>query len=249
MIIQTLSKKLVQFYQLLGFNRLSIKNLSTTGTNFNKPKFLDSTTLVQEHFDVISSNHPSRHTIQQALEKLKNQPALIIETGSSAWGVNSSVLFDNYVNSFGGEFQTVDLRLHPMLKLKGKLSPKSTLNCDNSVNFLKRWSLKNPNKKIDLLYLDSWDVVWNNPDPSGLHGLAEYLVAAKHLKKGSLLLIDDTPSSEKFFLSNISDKNAFSEYYRDNNFYPGKGSLVKQHLISLKLGHEVAHDYQLLWEF
>ena len=103
--------------------------------------------------------------------------------------------------------------------------------------------------KIDLLYLDSWDVEWSNPNPSGLHGLAEFLSASSHMKKGSLLLIDDTPKDENFYIASSVDKPAFSDYFIKNGFYPGKGSLVRQLLLSLGRGKEIAHEYQLLWEF
>ncbi len=43
-----------------------------------------------------------------AIELLGDRPARILETGSSAWGTNSSLLFDSYVHRFGGEFYTID---------------------------------------------------------------------------------------------------------------------------------------------
>jgi hypothetical protein len=40
----------------------------------------------------------------------------ILETGSSAHGINSSMLFSNYIKVFGGKFDTVDI--NPTIKKK-----------------------------------------------------------------------------------------------------------------------------------
>ena len=67
--------------------------------------FSDPETLVDFHFRNFSSrDHPCRPTLETALIHLDKKPAVIIETGSSAWGTNSSYLFDSYVTSFGGAF-------------------------------------------------------------------------------------------------------------------------------------------------
>lgn len=228
---------------------LSIKGISARGVNNSRTRYLDYQTLLSKHFEEIANlDHPCRLTLGEALKKLNKKPAVIVETGSSAWGTNSSVLFDSYVNSFGGSFETVDLRIQPLVNLKTKCSPHTLLYCDDSVSFLKKWSLRNPNQKIDLLYLDSWDVDWKNPDVSGIHGLSEFLAVSNHLKTGSLLLIDDTPKDEKSFLVDW-EKPSFLNYYSNHGFYPGKGALVKQLLLSLGRGHEICHGYQLLWEF
>jgi len=235
---------------LLKFKTFNINGLSVFGTNKSTVQFVDVTQLIKFHFEEKSSpNHICRSTLHEALSRLSEKPALIVETGSSAWGTNSSLLFDGYVRSFGGSFETVDLRVEPLLMLQNQCSSNTQLHCGDSVSFLKEWSSKNSGVKIDLLYLDSWDVEWSNPNPSGLHGLAEFLASSSHMQKGSLLLIDDTPKNENFYIAASEDRQAFSEYFVRNSFYPGKGSLVRQLLLSLGRGKEIAHEYQLLWEF
>jgi hypothetical protein len=206
--------------------------------------------VVSHHFDVHSTpNHVCRKTLHTALKMLNAESALIIETGSSAWGSNSSLLFDAYVRRFGGNFESVDLRIEPSVQLQKKCSSRTILHCDDSVHFLQKWSGNHPAQKIDLLYLDSWDVNWVDPTPSALHGLAEFLAASTHLKNGSLLLVDDTPASPEFFISAQSELGAFIKYQSIHGFYPGKGSLIKKLLQSLGRGKEIMHNYQLLWQF
>ncbi len=246
-LFKKIARKVALFQKFKTFN---INGLSVFGTKKSTVNFDDVTQLIKFHFEENSSpNHICRSTLHEALTRLSGEPALIVETGSSAWGTNSSLLFDGYVRSFGGSFETVDLRIEPLLTLQDQCSSNTQLHCDDSVSFLKGWSSKNSGVKIDLLYLDSWDVEWSNPNPSGLHGLAEFLSASSHMKKGSLLLIDDTPKDENFYIASSVDKPAFSDYFIKNGFYPGKGSLVRQLLLSLGRGKEIAHEYQLLWEF
>lgn len=248
-MINIVNKTLKKIIKLSKLDDLSIKGMNTQGTNINRKKYEETEILELNHFTELNAlEHPCRHTMVSALKRLNKKEALILETGSSAWGTNSSLLFDSYINSFGGTFETVDLRIQPLINLRKKCTPKTILHCDDSVIFLKKWSLKNPNRKIDLLYLDSWDVDWSNPNASAIHGLAEFLAVSNHLVKGSLLLIDDTPRDENNFLIPW-EKNNYINYKYKNGFYPGKGSLVKLFLQSLSRGQEIDHKYQLLWEF
>lgn len=207
--------------------------------------FLSTDTLINQHFVEHSSpNHPCKDSLSIALNELNGKPAQIVETGSSAWGVNSSMLFDSYVNSFGGSLLSVDIRSKPMLSLIWTTTDKSIFYCDDSVNFLKKFSKPN----ISLLYLDSWDVDWANPIPSSIHGLNEFLSVLPKLLPGTLLLIDDTPKDIKVM------KNVHPNYLKDfelfkkiYGFYPGKGSLVLNYLKQRSLGKLINHDYQVLW--
>ena len=202
--------------------------------------------LVAEHFRTYSEiNHPCYSTLLLALTALNNTSAIIVETGSSAWGTNSTILFDAYCNSFGGDCYSVDIRLEPMLQLRKLVSNHTNLYCDDSVSFLKTLSV--PSNKIDLLYLDSWDVDWSDPVPSAVHGLNEYLTALKNLRSGSLVLIDDTPSdlaTMKLVQPHAAEQ--FTDFQHRFGFAPGKGSLVKRLIESTGRGTILAHEYQLL---
>jgi len=174
--------------------------LTLNGLNKNAGKFDSCDQLVNSHFTKYSDvNHVCKSTLMAALNGLGEKSSIIVETGSSAWGTNSSLLFDSYVNSFGGKFETVDIRVDPSLNLYRHCCNRTFLSCDDSVSFLKKWSAVNVNVKIDLLYLDSWDLDLYNSVPSALHGLAEFLAVSNNLQSGSLLLIDDTPHDLVYF--------------------------------------------------
>jgi hypothetical protein len=202
--------------------------------------------LIEEHFATYSDqHHPCRSTLTFALEALRQTPAMIVETGSSAWGTNSTLLFDAYCNSFGGQCHSVDIRLDPMLQLKKLASNSTTLYCNDSVSFLRALNLANNN--IDLLYLDSWDVDWADPIPSAIHGLNEYLTAIKSLRPGALVLIDDTPK-DLATIQNVQPQatTSFIDFQERFGFAPGKGTLVKRLVESTGRGTILAHEYQLL---
>ena len=44
---------------------------------------------------------------------------------------------------------------------------------------------------IDFLYLDSYDIERDNPHPSQLHHVKELCAVIKHLRKGSIVCVDD----------------------------------------------------------
>lgn len=205
--------------------------------------------LIDDHFKRYSdSNHPCRGTLTTALEKLGNRPAVIVETGSSAWGTNSSLLFDAYVNSFGGSFSSVDLRAEPMFTLRSLCTNRSAFFCDDSVSFLKKVSSQITS--LNLVYLDSWDVDWTDPLPSALHGFYEFLVVLPLFRSGVLLLVDDTPVNRDVMLK-VQPKfvREFDRFTQVYGFTPGKGVLIRNFLVKSAIGREVTHDYQLLWEF
>lgn len=212
----------------------------------NRTKAVDLNSMIADHFATYSdSKHPCRGTLTMALELLSNRSAVIVETGSSAWGTNSTLLLDAYCNSFGGSCHSVDIRVDPLLKLRSQVSSRTKLYCDDSVSFLKK--LKMSDNKIDLLYLDSWDVDWSDPVPSAIHGLNEYLTAVPNLHSGSLVLIDDTPKDhESMARVQPHSIKAFSEFKQQYGFAPGKGALVKKLIESTGMGTILAHDYQLL---
>ena len=228
--------------------------ISRHGTATRKtPDTLDA--LVQQHFCSLSEEaHPCRVTLHHALTLLQGKPAVILETGSSAWGTNSSMLMDAYVNSFGGAFHSVDTRLEPMFQLRQTCTARSTFHCDDSVAFLKKFLAQPPlaasGRHFDLIYLDSWDVNWRDLLPSALHGLHEFLSILPALKPGTLMLVDDTPKDASV-MARIQPRQLkeFNDFVATFGFAPGKGALIKDYLVKHALGREIAHDYQLLWQF
>jgi hypothetical protein len=192
--------------------------------------------------------HPCRETLYKSLKLCEYKPLTIIETGSSAWGANSSVLFDSYVNSFGGSFDTVDIRTFPMLHLIFKCTSKTNFHCGDSVNFLKELNVNDMNQNLrKFIYLDSFDVDFNDPIPSMEHGLNEFLKIQSHLKSGDIILIDDTPKNYDVLLKVQGIEVA--QKFKSDDKIPGKGSLIKDYVIKNNLCEIIDQDYQLLLKF
>lgn len=227
------------------FSKVAQGRLDTSGVK-KRDKITNLQALLEQHFLALSQpQHPCRETLSTALSLLGERPALIVETGSSAWGTNSTMLFDSYCNSFGGQCHSVDIRLEPLLALKPLTTSHTKLYCNDSVSFLNKLSVKD--NKIDLLYLDSWDVNWEDPMPSANHGLNEYLAATKNLKTGSLVLIDDTPKTvENIQAVQPLVAKQYAHFLERFGFAPGKGALVKQLIETTGRGAIIAHEYQML---
>jgi hypothetical protein len=210
--------------------------------------FESSGELVKRHFETWSDpEHINFSSLRDTLNLLEERPSLILETGSSAWGTDSSRLFDAYVTSFGGEFHTVDIRVEPMLELIRSLSHQSRLACDESVRFLRRWVERNPGRRADLVYLDSWDLDVRDPVAAASHGLAEFFAIAPVLQEGSLLLIDDTPADADWLP--VEWREAAREFQARFGLVPGKGMLVDRYLDGRDDVSKVHHRYQVLYRF
>lgn len=184
-----------------------------------EPKNLDA--LVWNHFVQYSdTNHVNRAGMTLALRHLDGQAALIVETGSSAWGTNSSLLFDSYVREFGGIFFTVDVRAKAVEDLRPKLSERGTAFVGDSVEFLSKLSLPENFDHISLAYLDSCDLDIAEPDPSMQHGLREFNAIHPLLGRNSILVVDDTPI-EACLLGEAAEA-----YFQSYGVVPGKGALI-----------------------
>ena len=211
-------------------------------------RFDSSDELVDHHFETWSDlSHINFSSLRDTLSLLQQRPSLILETGSSAWGTDSSRLFDAYVAAFGGEFRSVDIRLEPMFKLRRSLTERSRLSCDESVRFLRDWVEENPGRQVDLIYLDSWDLDVFAPVKSATHGLEEFFAIAPALGEGSLLLVDDTPADPDWFP--IEWRDAARDFQSNYGMVPGKGMLVDRYLSGRDDATKVHHGYQALYRF
>ena len=188
--------------------------------------------------------HICYHTIYKALSELikkgKNE-YIIVETGCSAHGTKSTLLWDKFVNSFGGKVLSVDLNKNSVSITNKETSDKTNVTHSDSLKYLPTIT-----DKIDFLYLDSYDVDFLNPLPSAEHHLKEFNCIKHLLHKGSIVLIDDTPISPEWL-----DNGKYCPIYNKlklqfNENMSGKGSLVSRELE--KMGAEkLMHQYQILW--
>jgi len=207
-------------------------------------KFSDVDSLVEAHFSRWSDvNHQNRSGLHIALQNLDNKNASIVETGTSAYGTDSSRLFDAFVRSFGGKFFSVDINIYPSNRLKFAKSRNTKFFVMDSVDFLSNLQQLTSLENVNLFYLDSWDVDWTNPVASAEHGRNE-MNAIKHLLfQGTILVIDDTPASIEWIPE--EGKMAASRFKEEYGVLPGKGAFFREVLSGLDFTI-LHHDYNLV---
>lgn len=200
--------------------------------------------LVAQHFFAIGEpEHPSRPTLDAALRHLGGRPARIFETGTAAWGTQSTLLFSSYVAAYGGEVVTVDTRLSPARHARPQTTRSVRYLVGDSVSVMARPWARRYLASADLVYLDSWDVDVHDPLPSAVHGLREFLSCAGSLKPGAMVLVDDTPKVIGLWGETTPQMSQFVSMW---GVVPGKGAFILK-LLDRSPGLEViAHDYQLL---
>ena len=175
--------------------------------------------------------------------KLKQDP-LIVETGCARQLDNyegdgqSSLLFDKYINEYGGTFWTVDLAEESVEYSRSRMtSGSSSVTLGDSVTKLKQLNeiLLEQNKKIDFLYLDSFDAPRDEPQVvymSALHHMYELLTISPSLQKGALIGVDDN----------------WVEYKDGQQVLSGKGQFIFDYMN--KSGRPIKQNgYQLFWEW
>lgn len=189
--------------------------------------------------------HICYHTITKALVELVNlnkKYYTIVETGCSAHGTKSTLLWDKFVNIYGGKVISVDLNKKAVDLTNKQTSEKTIVYHSNSLKFLPSLS-----EKIDFLYLDSYDVNFLNPLPSAKHHLKEFNCIKNLLHKDSIILIDDTPICCEWL---DNGKNNILYNKLKNNFnknMSGKGSLINKELNKMN-AKKILHQYQILWK-
>jgi hypothetical protein len=189
--------------------------------------------------------HINYYTMKAALtllEQTAKPPYVIVETGCAAHGTKSTLLWDAFVQKHGGRVYSVDLDAGAVRDTNAATSGATTVSCQDSVTYL-----KNFHEPIDMLYLDSYDVDYLQPAPSAFHHWKEFQACRHLLHTGSVVLIDDTPVSNKWFDQGVN--HHLHTYMQSRNIIEpiGKGSLVGR---ELEAGHATkhAHQYQMLWQ-
>lgn len=145
-------------------------------------------------WDDLSRRAEPFHAITEYLESL-NCPVTIVETGclrqEGNWGGDgqSTIVWDRFVQHVGGKVYSVDLDPHAAALAHSVTSEQTTVESNDSVAWLMHMA---PLGLVaDLLYLDSYDIDWENPNPSMEHHLAELAAAEPMLRPGSVVAVDD----------------------------------------------------------
>ena len=156
-----------------------------------------------------------------------NSP-VIVETGTYREENNyegdgcSTLLFDSFVDYHGGVVLSVDIDPEACDLAKENTCFTEVIESD-SVEFL--GTLEG---KIDLLYLDSYNIAdWNNDWAPAAHHLKELFAAKNCIKEGTMIVVDDNLKLP-------------------NNKRLGKGRLIYELMESLDID-PCFDDYQIGW--
>lgn len=178
--------------------------------------------------------------IFELLDQKEEKNFLIVETGCMradhgqlAFGDDgaSTYIFDDFINYYDGQVISVDINPDNVAHAQKMVSDKTKVYCSDSVDFL--WKIPKE-KKIDLLYLDSYDFEPDNPIPSQLHHVKELCAVMKNLEKGSIVLVDDNANTPEF--------EWFTKIAKG-----GKAGFVKNFMENI--GAELLIDgYQIVWK-
>ena len=96
-----LIKYLSQIFQFLARYRSEYKAIK-----YRKLRVTNPLDIVTNHFKYWSSlDHPNRKAFEIVVGEINGSAANIVETGTSAWGTDSTRLWDKYVTHYGGSFQ------------------------------------------------------------------------------------------------------------------------------------------------
>ncbi len=155
--------------------------------------------------------------IFEYLETIKDP--VIVETGTVREENNfegdgcSTVLFDNYVGMQGGTLITVDI--DPIAcKTAERLTTHAEVVESDSIEFLSTLD-----GKVDLLYLDSFNIYnWLDDWKASAHHLKEIFAAKNVIKEGTLIIVDD---------------NLYVPESEDTNKKLGKGRIIHELMKSI----------------
>jgi SAM-dependent methyltransferase len=157
----------------------------------------------------------------------------IIETGTlrnpGNWKDGQSArLFTEFVEHHGGTVRSVDIDPAAVASARGAItSDQFESTCMDSVLYL---ATQLDLDQIDLFYLDSHDVKWNDDHASAEHHLREFQTIESDLKPGALVVIDD------------------NSRFKDSGTRTGKGHYIADYLHAK--GIDPVYDaYQIIYKF
>jgi len=167
------------------------------------------------------------------LESVNQHEYHIIETGTMRnpgnWKDGQSArLFSEFVDHHGGSVRSVDIDPEAVAAARNSIqSDKFESTCQDSVLYL---ATQLDLDRVDLFYLDSYDVKWDNDHASAVHHLLEFQIIEPHLKPGALVVIDD------------------NSRFLNNNQRTGKGHYIADYLDAK--GIRPLYDaYQIIYRF
>ncbi len=192
--------------------------------------------LVYLHFKTWASpQHINIGAFLKIVKELNGNPAKILETGTSAWGTDSTRLWDKYIKHYGGEFISIDIRKKPATRLKRHMQNNTKLLTGDSVKVLTEIK-----SNFNLYFFDSYDLDLHNPEPCAIHGYKEYLAIKHKLRVNDIVFIDDTPINFNHLPKESED------FFKIHRILPGKGAFVIPDLIKSFTIDVLHHEYSFV---
>jgi FkbM family methyltransferase len=142
-----------------------------------------------------------------------DRPVGILETGcvrlAGNWAGDgsSTILFDKYAEHHPGTtVYTVDIDEQATSLCRTLVSERVRIRTSDSVAFLKEFADAPPGDfpALDLLYLDSFDLNYDDVLPSALHHMKELTAVAALVRPDTLVAVDDSPFNFSGFIENNS---------------------------------------------
>lgn len=151
----------------------------------------------------------------------EKRPLNIIETGClrilDNWEGDgqSSFLFDRFLHHHDNcQLDIFDISPHSVNACKQIVThPNTKIHCMDSVKGL--WNFQ---RKVDILYLDSFDVDFENTHPSAFHHMKELCAIISKLEPGALVMVDDNMQNKGKgqyifeFMTDIGAKCLMNDY-------------------------------------
>lgn len=157
----------------------------------------------------------------------------IIETGTLRTPGNwmdgqSARLFTEFVDLYSGQMRSVDIDSKACSAARDAItSTNFSVTHSDSVAWL---DSVNDLDQVDLFYLDSYDVDWNNDTASADHHLKEFKIIQPFIRPGVIVAIDD------------------NSRWVNNNRRTGKGRAIVEYLETQ--GHlPILDEYQIIFQF
>lgn len=166
------------------------------------------------------------------------EPVTIVETGCvrdrNPWALtgegHSTILFDRYVQARadGSHVFSVDINEKAVEVCRSLVSDAVNVHAGDSVPHLNKLSqlMAQYGRKINLLYLDSFDVDYEYWFPSASHHLKELLSAWRAVDRQTLVVVDDCPTTANL-VGDGGDGYQFDKFFKPR--VGGKGRLIAEY--------------------
>jgi predicted O-methyltransferase YrrM len=173
------------------------------------------------------------HIMFELILAKKSRDFNIIETGTlrnpGNWKDGQSAkLFTEFVETHGGRVRSVDIDKAACMTARASIrSEQFSVECSDSVEWLRQ---QTDLDQVDLFYLDSYDVKWQDDEPSAQHHLQEFCTIEPFIKSGAVVAIDD------------------NSRFADSHRRTGKGRMIVEYL-ETKNVLPIYDQYQIIYQF